>query len=433
MKAAAEASDRCGAHAAGPMQPRTGLRASNCPAGAACQGAVTILEPGVSCPAEPALDAAVDAALRELPDLRRLTVLVNDAQRQTATRPVLEHLVRRVEPRRIRIVIAAGSHEAPSAAGDAFLRDLCGELPFAAVTCHHSRSDALVPIGSPGRWRGHPWLLDADAVLAIGSVEAHYFAGWTGAHKTATVGVAAHEDIEANHAAAMRPECRPGRLEDNPVAEGILAMLSALQAATRASAVNLLQARGHVLAAVGGEPLAALHAALPAAREAFVRHVPGQADAVVAEVTGPLGESFYQADKGIKNNEWAVRDGGCLVLVAPCRCGIGQDAFFRLLRRARTHAEALAAVEARGYRLGDHKAVRLRYLTDPQMRGVRGFLVSEGISGEEAAVLGLTKVADVPAALAAAGIDPARHHVLHVRDAGNLAVLPARGGAGPTV
>jgi len=396
-----------------------GHRVVHLPAG------VTVLAPTLPPgAAEPALDAAVDEALRALPPRGRLTVLVNDPQRHTASRAVLGPLARRLAPGRMRLLIASGAHTTPPGARLAFERALCGEVSFGAVAWHDSRSDALVPIGAGNPWRGHPWLLDTDGVLAVGSVEPHYFAGWTGAHKTATVGAAAHEDIRANHAAAMDLTCRPARLAGSGVAEGIFAMLAALEASRPVAAVDLVQAGPRIFAAAAGGPRAALDAAIPHARRAFVRHVDAPADAVVAEVAGPLAETFYQADKGIKNHEWAVRDRGCLVLVAPCPGGLGQDDFVRLLRRAGTHADAVHAVRARGYRLGDHKAVRLRHLTDPRARGVRAFLVSEGLSAADAGVLGMTKAPGVPAALAAAGIDPARHHVLHVRDAGNLTVLP---------
>jgi hypothetical protein len=68
--------------------------------------------------------------------------------------------------------------------------------------------------------------------------------------------------------------------------------------------------------------------------------------------------------------------------------------------------------------------VRLRYLTDPACRAVRAYVVSDGLSPADAALPGLRKAPTVEAALAAAGIRPGRDSVLHVQDAGNLAVMP---------
>ena len=390
----------------------------------------TLLTPGAPNLPPADLPRAVEDALRLLPSTGDLVVLVNDPQRHTATNAVLHLVAERIAPVRLRVLVAAGSHGAPpTAARRLFERSVLGGITPAAIEWHDCRASNLATVGPAGRqgaaWRGHPWLLESGGVLAIGSVEPHYFAGWTGAHKTATVGVAAHGDIEANHALALSPRCRPTALAGNGVAEGILAMLGALEHHRPVAAVNLVQAGPDILAAAGGRARTALDAARPPAEAALVRRIDKPVDALVAEVAGPLAESFYQADKGIKNNEWAVRDGGCLVLAAACPQGIGQDQFVSLLGRAATHADAVAAVQSAGYRLGDHKAVRLRYLTDPACRAVRVYVVSEGLSPPQAALLGLHKAPSVAAALDAAGIRPHRQSVLHVCDAGNLCVIPS--------
>ena len=396
------------------------------------EGAI-VLAPGAAEIPAPNLPLALDHALSELPQAAQgLTVLVNDPQRHTATPAVLRLLAERVKPSRMRVLVATGSHAAPpDVERTRFEQSMLGGVSPGQIHWHHCRAANLAPIASPddngtnaSRWRCHPWLMESCSILAIGSVEPHYFAGWTGAHKTATIGVAARDDIQANHARALSPHCRPACMAGNPVAEGILAMLAALEVARPVAAVNLVQAGPHIIAATGGTVRAALQAAIPAASAAFIRRIDSPADAIIAEVAGPLGESFYQADKGIKNNEWAVRDGGCLILAAPCPQGIGQDHFISLLRRAATHAQALAAVESAGYRLGDHKAVRLRYLTDPACRAVRVYVVSAGLSPEAAALLGLQKAPTIATALAQANINPTRNKVLHVQDAGNLSVIP---------
>jgi len=380
---------------------------------------VAVLEPSCSTVAWADVGSAVEAALKHLGLPKKLTVLVNDPQRHTDTNAVLTALAELVPLHRIRVLVACGSHRFGADQRHNFERTLLVGRPFAGVAWHDARNEALVNIG---QWRCHPWLLDADALLAAGSVEPHYFAGFTGAHKTCTIGVASYEDIRANHAALLGPHARPGVLDGNPVHEGVLEMLEDISSRRPIAAVNLVQYGRTIAAATGGDVLASLHAAVGVARECFIRQIDAPADAIIAEVTGPLGASFYQADKGIKNNEWAVRDGGAIVLLADCPEGIGQDNFVALLREAPTCAAATDIVRSRGYRLGDHKAVKLRYLTDPACRGVRVYVVSPGLSGEDASALGVRRAGGAEEALASAGIDVARDRVYHLRDAGNLAV-----------
>jgi nickel-dependent lactate racemase len=384
-----------------------------------------ILSPVLPCVPDADLSAAVRSALAHLDaaGAKSLTIAVNDPQRQTDTRPILEILAKKTDLARARVLVAAGTHSFRVEEQREFRRKLCEGLPVAGFAWHDCHSGELVPIGKDGLWRGHPWLLEADAVLAVGSVEPHYFAGFTGAHKTATIGCAAYADIEANHAWATHPSCRPCQLEGNPIFLRAQGLLEALEGERPVAAVNLIQAGGRLIHAGGGSAMDTLFAALPRATETFCRKIPQPADALVAEVEGPLGVSFYQADKGIKNNEWAVRQGGCLILSAPCPRGIGQDHFMALLRQADRYDQAVEVVNRRGYRLGDHKAVRLRYLTDAAHRAVRLFIVSDGISAEDAAVLGAAKAPTVAAALELAGIRPGRDSVYRVQDAGNVCVL----------
>ena len=373
----------------------------------------------------PALAKAVGEALDTLGCPSRLSVIVNDPQRHTDSRAVLRLLAGRTDLRQLRVLVATGTHRFGAGERRAFQEQLTAGLPGAEVRWHDCRDAALVPVAEGG-WRGHPWLLEGPALLAVGSVEPHYFAGLTGAHKTVTVGCASWHDIESNHAGALEAASRPCRLAGNPVFEGVVRMLADLSACREAAAVDLVQVEGEVIAAAGGPVLSALESVRAAAEEGFVRRIGAAADAIVAEASGPLGRSFYQADKAIKNNESAVRDGGTIVLVAGCEDGIGQDHFVRLLEEAPTAQAARQIVARRGYRLGDHKAVRLRALTDPAGRAVRIYLVSDGLSDSHARVLGLTKARSVREAFDAAGIDPARDCVYRLLDAGNLCVMAGR-------
>ena len=366
------------------------------------------------------MEGAVRAAFELVGSPSVATVLVNDPHRQTATRSVLELFAKRIAPANLRILIATGTHQVSPTERREFEGYLTDGIPVGMVEWHDSRRSDLVDIA--GMWRGNRLLVEDYPVLAIGSVEPHYFAGFTGAHKTATIGCAGYEDIEKNHSAALSSQSRPGELGGNPVHAGIVKMLRSLQNVQRLAGINLVQSGREVLFAAGGDVISSLEASCKVAADIYCHQIDSPADVLILEVTGALGRSFYQADKGIKNNEWALRDGGVLILQAPCPEGLGQDQFVSLLGEGDNYDEVVRIVAARGYRLGDHKAVRCRYLTDPLCRGVKVFIVSEGISSNDARVLGMKKVADVGEALSLSKIDPSKHRVYRVGDAGNCCV-----------
>ena len=368
----------------------------------------------------PNIARAVTDALAHTLGPGPVTAIINDPQRDTDSRGVLAEIVRQIRPHPIRILIACGSHSFSDPAKKQFAAELGGLVTPDQIAWHDCRAETLVSIG--GSWRGHPWLTESPRLIAIGSVEPHYFAGFTGAHKTATIGVASFADIQTNHTGAMSSESRPCMLDGNPIYQGVCKMIDGLESICPVGAVNLLQVAGRPMAVAGGDPLEALSSLTSLARHAFVAQISKPADALVLEVKGALARSFYQADKGIKNSEWAVKPGGVIILKAPCPEGIGQDHFVELLKQASTHSDALALVNKRGYRLGDHKAVRLRYLTDPACRGVRVSLVSDGIEDAQAATLGMTKSDSVDQAIIAAGKDSQDYKKYWVADAGNVCV-----------
>jgi len=359
-----------------------------------------------------------------------LTVVVNDTHRYTDTRSFLDAVFSILDALPVvgsqpgvRILVAAGTHKSDELERAAHEERMAAPYlaRIAEIEWHDSDAADLVRIGA---YEFHRWMAGRGYYLACGSMEPHYFAGVTGAHKTLTLGVMSRASIERNHAAAMTPDVAPLKLEGNPVHEGVVNAVRTLEAdGAHLLALNQVIIGGKVTGVTAGHPIDALKDGLDMIRACFAHRVDRPLDLVVARVGAPLDRDLYQADKGIKNTEAAVRDGGVLVVEAACTHGIGIRHFVELLEKAPTHAAACAIVAKRGYRLGDHKAVRLRALTD--VRGVRVGLVTPNIDPAMSKVLGMTIFRDSASAAAwvraqLAGTPSPRG--LIVEDAGNLAL-----------
>ncbi len=358
-----------------------------------------------------------------------LLVVVNDAQRATPTPWLMGRLDCDWRSPDVRIAVATGCHAPPS---EPELREIFGGLLDRVrprIHIHRAASDPLVYLGTTSR--GTPvqisGLLDwPAAVVCLGSVEPHYFAGWTGGRKSLVPGLCSLETMRANHRLALEPGAVAGALEDNPLhldleeAAGLLRARLTARGAPEPLGVNALVAGGQIRGCHAG-PLHTLPGALaPHGRVLFGRRIDGPASLVLCFVDHPLDRDFYQALKGFEHWKSAVADGGVLVLVADCPAGLGPATFTQFLESP----AKLAAGERRSaddYRLGDHKLLNFLRFT---ATGRRVWLVSP--SPADLGGLPLPIFGSVESAINAATdlLAPSARRALLIEDGATLVPLP---------
>jgi lactate racemase len=286
--------------------------------------------------------------------------IVNDGTRPTPTPEVLDSLAGRMDLRQARYLIATGAHRAPT---DEELRFIFGrhlDLLRDHIVVHDARSSSTVHLGVSKNGTDmdvNSIAVQADRLIIITSVEPHYFAGYTGGRKSFLPGVAAFRTIEQNHRLAMRPEARVLALEGNPVHEDMMDALSVVKKDIFSIQV-VLDRHQEIYRAAAGELHQAFRQAVRWADEVFSIEVQKRYDAVITVAPFPMDIDLYQSQKAIDNAKWALKDGGTIILVSKCRCGVGDDTFVKQLSRSKDPLVVLEAVKME-YRLGYHKAAKM--------------------------------------------------------------------------
>ncbi|MDR1898592.1 MAG: nickel-dependent lactate racemase, partial [Treponema sp.] len=297
---------------------------------------------------------------------KRVLIIINDATRPTPTEAILRALVPVFERAGLRaesltFLTAAGAHRPPTE--EEYRQILGGFYDRCRPRCFHHDAKKDEDMADLGTTRnGTPILLnkrlfEADRIIATGSVEPHYFAGFTGGRKAFLPGIAAYRTIEANHKQALSPKARSLALEGNPVHEDMMDALPLIKAPVF-SFMTVLDKEQRTAAAAAGDLMASFYAAAETARSIFCVSVPAKADIVVSAAKFPMDIDLYQSQKAIDNGALALKDGGTLILVSSCRDGIGDEAYAKLLAQASSPADAIERIR-RGYKLGFHKAAKM--------------------------------------------------------------------------
>ncbi len=293
----------------------------------------------------------------------RMLVIVNDATRPTPTKKVLELLRDDLTAHPdVTYVVATGVHRAPTDEEYQFIFGDMYEDVKDKIIAHDARKDEdMVYLGVSKN--GTEMYLnkivpEIKNVVVIGSVEPHYFAGYTGGRKAFLPGVASYKTIEMNHKAALSDSARSLALEGNPVHEDMIDAMNVLKDINVFSIQTVLTGDHSIYAVTAGDLFQSFDAAIERANEVFCVPLDAKADIVISVAPYPMDIDLYQSQKALDNSKLALKDGGVTIIVSKCRMGVGEEAFLDLLGSAATPEEIMKKLEGE-YKLGYHKAAKM--------------------------------------------------------------------------
>jgi lactate racemase len=278
--------------------------------------------------------------LRDHPlDLRRPILVVADKTRLCGYPEYLPLLIDTLEEHgmdsaALRIVIAYGTHPPQS---EAECLHAYGELYGRAAFIHHDcrETGLFVELGRTARGtpiRCRRDLLEASAVITMGAICHHYFAGYGGGRKLIFPGCGERDAIYANHSlyldratGTLSAGCQPGLLRENPLAEDLFAIEEKMP--VDLAIHGILDSRGNLCDLLPGRGRPHFLAACATHGRACEVQSPRFATVVASCGGFPKDINFIQSHKAVHNAAMFVEDGGQLLLYCECRDGIGSETF----------------------------------------------------------------------------------------------------------
>jgi nickel-dependent lactate racemase len=304
----------------------------------------------------------------------KLLLVVPDHTRKCRVEFILPRLLHALDERfsaHVDILIANGSHAQQP---EETIRSLVGPEVYQnyPVTQHdYLDTDSQVCIGSTSH--GTPlWLnrkiKEADYIITIGGTLYHYFAGFGGGPKMLFPGIAGYESIKANHRRTIdaltgqfHSHCYEGNITTNPVYLDLAEVVEFVPNALSFQVVSSPQ--GAIVFAESGEILPIHKRACQKVAEVYSLPLKEKADVVIASAGGfPADVNLIQTHKSIHHGFQAVKEGGCLIVVAQCAEGIGSMTFLPYFDFG-SSAE-IAAQLLRDYRINGHTALALKTKTE---------------------------------------------------------------------
>jgi lactate racemase len=290
------------------------------------------------------LQAAIAAALDDplesatLTELARgavsVAVVVPDSSRDcpvaTLLPPLLERLTAAgLRDDRICVVVGCGLHRTTTP-------DERAELVGAEVAARLRVVDAQglsrtsVPLGTTSS--GCPVCIDdtvaqAGLVVAVGIVEPHLYAGFSGGVKAVAIGCAGQETIAWTHHPIFldQPTVRLCRLDGNPFQEALREI--AAHTPLRFALNVVINDGGGVAGLAAGAPVAVQRRLALEHGTSWIRRHERPFDLVVAGVPAPKDQSLYQASRTATYVGLAARPvvtgGGLIVFCADLPLGVG--------------------------------------------------------------------------------------------------------------
>jgi lactate racemase len=268
--------------------------------------------------------------------------------------PVLDTIESAGIPREnILILIATGLHrpsttdEIVEMVGSSIARTYRIENHFGKDLSEHTYL-GLTPRGVPA-WIDRRYV-EADLKLAIGLIEPHLMAGFSGGRKVICPGIAGIDTIRAWHSPAFleHPRAGCGMVEGNPVHEENTRIA---QMAGCDFIVNVvINGKRQITSIMAGDMVKAWEKGVVDCRRQLGVMLDRPADIVITSGAGyPLDTTFYQSVKGMTGVLPIVREGGTIIVAASLSEGIGSPEFENLLHHWRDLQAFIRQIEDPSY------------------------------------------------------------------------------------
>lgn len=259
--------------------------------------------------------------------------------------------------------------------------------------------------------------VSADLLIGLGNIIPHPNAGYSGGAKILDPGCCGRTTVSATHTAAALMGYLPLGMEENACRDSLERVAGAVGLDFIINVV--LNEKNQVVDVVTGDFIKAHRAGAKRAKEVFGVAIDNPVDILIS-CSYPYDIDFWQCEKALIAGFFAVRQGGIIILPAPCLEGVAHNhddllewtqmstgeaqKKIRLLADQETEQDLVAA----GIALG---ALMVRDKADI-------YIYSTGLTQEEIEKLGYT---------AFAGLQEAVDAALAARPGGRIGILP-RGG-----
>ncbi|MEF8848851.1 MAG: nickel-dependent lactate racemase [Candidatus Thermoplasmatota archaeon] len=293
----------------------------------------------------------------------KILVIVNDATRPTPTAKILEYLspILTSHPH-VKFLIATGVHRPPDKEELKYIFGKTYNLFKNQIIVHNARNEEETVYLGKSKNETEMYINklvpEYENVVVIGSVEPHYFAGYTGGRKSFLPGVASYKTIEMNHKLALSDKACSLALKENPVHEDMVDAMNVLKKINVFSIQTILTKDHEVYAATAGDLHKSFDAAIEYAKQIFCAPLKQKGNIVITAAPYPMDVDLYQSQKALDNGKLALEDEGIIILVSKCRTGVGEEKFLDLLESEKT-CDAVLKKIGDEYKLGYHKAAKM--------------------------------------------------------------------------
>ncbi len=230
-------------------------------------------------------------------DVHRVVIAIPDASRPCPTAvflpPLLDELrAAGVATDGVQVMVACGLHAPTTAQQKAAL---VGRRTSAEVKVVDAQG-----LAQPNAFLGQTrqsvpvfmnlTLTAADLVIAVGTVEPHLYAGFSGGAKTVGIGCAGAQTIAWTHSPLFleRSGVELGRLAGNPFQDAVRAV--AAKTKLRFALDAVVDEDGRVVALAAGEPVVVQERLAGGRRDAWFRTVAQRYDVILAGIPAPRGQ-----------------------------------------------------------------------------------------------------------------------------------------------